>query len=303
MPHGEARTNLLRPILEREAEAPDSEALRLLVEKARSRHPGAMAVLFYGSCLRDGITEDRMADLYVVVRSYREAHRNPVSALFNALLPPNVYYLEAGNAAQTFRAKYAVVSMNQLHSRVKGSALHPYFWARFSQPTAIAWHDSDDTRDTCLKIFERAQQTMLAAALPTVLAETSDQIWLHALKQTYATELRAENALRGADILATDPERYRLTGELFLKSVEGSWRKPVWFGRSLWWMRRAIGKPLSVLRLMKAAFTFAGGATYLAWKVERHSGVRIPLTEWQKRHPILAGIPLAIKLYRQGALR
>lgn len=293
----------LRPLLEREAQAPESEALTLLVEEARKRHPGVMAVLFYGSCLRDGITEDRMADLYLVVQSYRKAHRNPISALANALLPPNVYYLEAGNGARMFRAKYAVVSMKQLQKRVTARALHPYFWARFSQPSAIAWDDGADTRGACLEVFACAQQTMLGAALTTVLAETSDQIWLHALKQTYATELRAESALRGADILATAPERYRLTGDLFLKSAEGKWRKPTWFGTSVWWLRRAIGKPLSVLRLMKAAFTFAGGATYLAWKVERHSGVHVPLTPWQKRHPILAGIPLAIRLYRQGALR
>ena len=32
---------------------------------------------------------------------------------------------------------------------------------------------------------------------------------------------------------------------------------------------------LSVLRLLKALFTFEGGLDYIAWKLERHSGQRI----------------------------
>ena len=54
---------------------------------------------------------------------------------------------------------------------------------------------------------------------------------------------------------------------------------------------------------MKAAFTFRGGARYLAWKVERHSGEAVALTPWQERHPILAAPPLLWRLYRKGAVR
>lgn len=67
--------------------------------------------------------------------------------------------------------------------------------------------------------------------------------------------------------------------------------------------RRLIGKPLNVMRLIKAAFTFQGGARYLAWKIERHSGVKVELTPWQERHPILASSVLFWRLYRKGAFR
>ena len=39
------------------------------------------------------------------------------------------------------------------------------------------------------------------------------------------------------------------------------------------------GKLLHVLRLMKATTTFKGGADYILWKVERHSGVRVEVSE------------------------
>ena len=63
------------------------------------------------------------------------------------------------------------------------------------------------------------------------------------------------------------------------------------------WARR------SVLRLIKSAFTFEDGATYLAWKIKRHSGVSFELTPWQKRHPILASGTLFWRIYRAGGFR
>jgi hypothetical protein len=54
---------------------------------------------------------------------------------------------------------------------------------------------------------------------------------------------------------------------------------------------------------MKAAFTFDDGAVYILWKIERHSGVGIELSDWQRRHPILASTTLFWRLYRKGAFR
>ena len=64
-----------------------------------------------------------------------------------------------------------------------------------------------------------------------------------------------------------------------------------------------MGKTLSVLRLIKSAFTFEDGAAYLAWTIRRHSGVSVELTPWQKRHPILASGTLFWKIYRAGGFR
>ena len=70
-----------------------------------------------------------------------------------------------------------------------------------------------------------------------------------------------------------------------------------------WFLRRLLGKLLSVLRLMKAAFTFHNGTQYILWKIERHTGVSIEVSNWQKRHPILASTTLFWRLYRNGAFK
>jgi hypothetical protein len=55
-----------------------------------------------------------------------------------------------------------------------------------------------------------------------------------------------------------------------------------------WRLRRAMGRPLNIARLAKASFTFDGAARYAAWKIERHTGLAVPVTPWRERHPILA---------------
>jgi hypothetical protein len=70
------------------------------------------------------------------------------------------------------------------------------------------------------------------------------------------------------------------------------------------WLRRSVeGKLLSVARLAKASLTYAGGAEYIAWKINRHAGTDIELKPWQKRHPLLAAISLLPRLLRSGAIR
>ena len=70
-----------------------------------------------------------------------------------------------------------------------------------------------------------------------------------------------------------------------------------------WARRRLEGKFLSVIRLGKASTTFAGGAEYIAWKINRHAGTDIVLKPWQKRWPLLAAISLLPRLLRSGAVR
>ena len=68
-------------------------------------------------------------------------------------------------------------------------------------------------------------------------------------------------------------------------------------------LRRFAGNLWSMARLAKAAFTYSGGIDYIAWKIERHSGHRIELSAWQKRHPLLTGLVLLPQLLRRGVVR
>ena len=94
-----------------------------------------------------------------------------------------------------------------------------------------------------------------------------------------------------------DPERYDCFSAPAMAAI------PAKRDRSSWTWRRVEGKALSVLRLAKASFTFAGGAEYIAWKINRHAGTKIELKPWQRRHPLLAAISLLPRLLRSGAVR
>ena len=111
---------------------------------------------------------------------------------------------------------------------------------------------------------------------------------------TYQSEFRSEKTNRAASIVSSAPDYYREAARLLASET------PIHANQTL---RRLTGKGWSMLRLIKAAFTFQGGADYIVWKIERHSGEKIILTDWQRRHPIMAGLLLLPALLRKGAVR
>jgi hypothetical protein len=226
--------------------------------------------------------------------------------LLNRLLPPNVYFIETPFADRTVCAKYALLTLEQFERLVTQRTLEPYFWARFAQPTVVLW-----TREPAIR--ERITQA-LATAVMTTARETLDllepsagpeSLWARAFCEAYRTELRAETAERGIALYRAFPSRYDTITRI-IDVEHGPSTKVLERRRSAerkWRRRRIVGKTLSVLRLLKSAFTFKDGPTYLLWKIERHSGVRFELTPWQKRHPILASSTLFWRIYRAGGFR
>lgn len=294
----------LEAIIEEEMAAPASEAVHAIAAAARAQHPGTLAVLFYGSCLRSGSDEGGLVDLYLLVDSYGKAHRNPLSALGNRVLPPNVYYIEAPFDGRTVRAKYAVVTLAQLEELVTSRAFHPYFWARFAQPTGLLWSGSTDASARVKRLLARAVETLAREARPLLSREADAKaLFVRAFSETYRTELRAEGASRAAELVARYETRYLRLGEVLLPDLPAPMAREEAAAQRRWRGRRLLGKVLSVARLTKAAFTFAGGQGYLLWKIERHSGVRVEPRAWEQRHPLLSAPFLAWRVYRKGGFR
>jgi hypothetical protein len=285
----------LLDILAREAATPAPPEVLALADAARAEvGDSAVAVLFYGSALRDSTVAGKLVDLYVVTDGYDRLDAAwPLRALIR-LIPPNVYYVEANAGGTVVRAKYAVVALQHLARLVDRTTANPYFWARLAQPTAIAWARDEPTRCALIAAFAQAADTLLAAYGP---ANTPRARWVGAFAETYRTELRSEPPSRGRAIYEAAPDRYERVAATLAH------RPALPGGEAAWAKRRARGKLLSVLRLVKAAFTFVGGADYIAWKIERHSGVKLDLTPWQRRHPLLAAPGLFWRLYRAGGFR
>ncbi|MEL6961525.1 MAG: hypothetical protein AAFO01_02140 [Pseudomonadota bacterium] len=292
---------------------PSSKAL---AEAIRARHGATVAaVLFYGSCLRQDPADDPpegVQDFYLIVDRFRDAFTSRWQAWANSVLPPNVFYIEQAWQGHVVRAKYAVVSRDQFVRGTSSAALHPSLWARFSQPVVMLHGRDDDARITVIQAIGEAIKTMLRTSAPLVTSPASpDDLWQEALRQTYRAELRPESSERAATIYRADAARYdemaRLTFSAQLNGdgliAHQATADDIGRAQRYWRVRRLIGKPLSVLRLTKSLFTFQGGVDYALWKVERHTGVRVPLSSFERRHPILNAPRLLWRVYRLSAVR
>jgi len=64
-----------------------------------------------------------------------------------------------------------------------------------------------------------------------------------------------------------------------------------------------LAKTIAFVRLLKSATTFGDWLPYILWKVERHSGEPLIVSERQRRHPFIFGWPVFLELLRRGVLR
>ena len=305
--------SLLAEELQRELPSAVSE---LAAQLARRANGAASAVLFYGSNLRDARL-DGVLDFYVLLDRVDAWPGPRLAALANRLLPPNVGYLEATVQGHALRAKYALISTAQFRRGVSPQALDTTLWARFSQPSCCAWARSDADRDAVTDAVRQAVITAArwAAGLGPARGDALS-FWRSLFAHTYAAELRVEKGARGNDLVARDADRYaRLLPEAWraagmdFDTAEGGELAPRLTPSSRaaavrrWNVRRRLGKPLNIARLLKAAFTFDGAMDYAMWKVERHSGVRLEITDWQRRHPLLAAPGIYWRLRERNVWR
>lgn len=261
---------------------------------------GAEAVLFYGSNLRTGSLEG-VLDFYILLPG------KPERGLW-----PKVSYHERDHDGVTLRAKVATMTLAMFASAARGETVDTTIWARFVQPSGLAWLRDEMGRSEVEKALTSAAVTAarLAVAVGPARAPEKD-FWRALFQATYAAELRVEPAGRENSILAAHPGHF--DGLLPLALLEanipylqdGRTIEPRLSARERrvthkWWARRRwFGKPLNVIRLARAMATFEGGMRYIAWKVERHTGLPVPVTPMRERLPLLA-VPRILRVLWQS---
>lgn len=289
-------TAALASFVERELAMPVPETIRAMA-RSLAAQPGGRAVLFYGSALRTGDL-DGVLDFYVLTD---RAHGSLLRRAGLRWLWPDVSFHEIVVDGVTLRAKVATMPLATFEAAARGSFIDTTIWTRFVQPSALLW--SADARTGARVAAAVAQAAITAARFAAVLGPDVGRpgdYWRALFRQTYRAEMRVEAPGREQQILAYDPARYdtlltlawkaggidhaldgdrlcpRLTADRF-RGLERAWR-----------VRVRSGKALNVARLVKAAFTFEGAARYGLWKIQRHTGISVPLTPWRERHPVLA---------------
>ncbi|WP_114953062.1 hypothetical protein [Sphingosinicella terrae] len=302
------------------AEPVDPRVAAMAAAIAARYGAASRAVLFYGSCLRQRELDGLMLDFYLIVSDYRQAYGRGWFALANRLIPPNVYPFEH----QGLAAKYAVLSEADFAREMGPRARSTSVWARFAQPSRLAWAADERARRQVVATIADAAPTLFESTLPMLPPDDEGDdgddagsdigtIWRRGFELTYAAELRAERSQRPGAIIDADPRRYERFGLAALARIAREKgvgaggevalaRSPAAMNR--WWRRmRRKGKALTLLRLAKASTTFAGGIDYLAWKINRHAGTDIQVKPWQRRWPLVGALILLPRLLKRGAIR
>lgn len=261
---------------------------------------GAAAVLFYGSNLRTGAL-DGVLDFYLLMPGPQQER-----------IWPRVSYHEWDHAGQTLRAKVARMALSTFAKAAGGDRRDTTIWARFVQPSALVWLADGSYREDVTTAIAAAAYTAarLAAALGPDRG-TADDYWRALFRATYKAELRVEKPGREDSILSVNRDHFAgllplalaaqniafdLKGSILTPHLEPARRTQI----LRWWAsRRRLGKPINLLRLVKATTTFEGAARYGAWKLERHTGVAVEMTPWREKHPLLAAPGVLFKLWRQ----
>ena len=289
------------PLAQRIADGLDTE-LRTEVRELAKRlgeEAGAQAVLFYGSNLRTGELEG-VLDFYVLLPG-AQAER----------IWPRVSYREFGEGDARLRAKIATMGIETFTRAARGESRDTTIWARFVQPSALAWSRDEAAHEAVVAALAAAARTAgrLAAALGPEEGP-AEHYWRALFRATYRAEFRVEKAGREDTILAVNAAHfagllplawddagidYRKEGDVLAPRLPTAERRRI----LRWWSRRRrLGKPLNVLRLAKASRTFEGAARYAAWKIERHTGVALEVTPWREKHPLLAAPGVLWRVWR-----
>lgn len=265
---------------------------------ALAQRAGARAVLFYGSNLRTGSLEG-VLDFYILLPGTSEA-----------AIWPRVSYHEREYEGSTLRAKVATMRLATFAQAASGDLTDTTIWARFVQPSALIWAEDEAARAEVIAAIAAASIT--AARLVAALGPPSgsaEDYWRALFRATYDAEFRVEKGGRENDILSVNAEHFAglLPLALAAAGIEPEQDGAVLIPRLApaerarilgWWKRRRrLGKPLNLLRLVKASTTFEGAARYAAWKIERHTGMPVKLTPFRERFPLLAAPKVLFDLW------
>lgn len=297
---------------------PVPDSCGLIIEAVRETYGVALqGILFYGSCARGEDMEDGIADVFAIVDNYRNSYDKRYLALLNACLPPNVFYREIPTGGAPVRLKLAVISMADFRDGIR-RGFHSYLWGRFAQPARILYARTEAVRREFEELMAHSVLTLLRTTLPTLQGKVGDveTIWTNALSLSYSTEFRAEPDSKAAQLASYNQAAYTALldaalpalGTVLRREDGNSYRSLADTGTTRrshrqWRRRRRLGHFLWVLRLLKAAMTFSNGVDYAAWKIGRHSGVKIEVTPRLRRYPLLFGWGAFLKLVKQRILR
>jgi hypothetical protein len=274
-------------------------------------------IVFFGSRLVRTSPDSRSAaDLFVIVRDYREFYRRfaPAASVrgagtltfLNRWLAPNILSYRPGDDSAV--CKLFVVDRRGFARGTGPRAKDHFFRGRLSQRVEVVRAADDEARLELENGIDEARRSTLGWALLECPPELDVLTYCERmLSRSYRGEIRPESPERVREVfhaqrdfwvatygpilgssadLAPEGDRFRIVGPL---TASRSLRWNLYFRRS---------RVRATLRWSKYMLTFDGWLDYIVGKVERRTGQTVELTDRERKWPLVFLWPKAWRVLR-----
>ncbi len=296
-------------ILEKLGEYEINDSDRAFIDHARRVFAGdLLAVILYGSTLYK--TEQKRSgiiDYFVIIDRYDRLEKGRMPRLWAKVAPPLQYAVRLDETlpGRLPSAKYHVLSIGDLEKGAGPGAKDAYILGRFSKRTALLYTASAETSDRIAGVVRTATTEIIRRSVPYISPDsTLDDKIKQCLYFSYRGEIRIENYSKVEGIFENGRDYYRkVFGEVLanyfpLKTPEAL--PPPTSAEAAAFTKRCRRR--AVLRWPIMMFTVEGWPDILLHKLERTHGVKIELTDRERKYPLLAGWKYFFRLKKQGKI-
>jgi hypothetical protein len=273
------------------------------------KNDSVRAIVFYGSLLSDATrTPTSFHDFYVIVDSLADYHARVRDRLVGRVLPPSIYYRQFGD---DLRCKYCVLTTAQFEHEMSPRAADIHNVGRFSKRVAVLWTQDQATYDLIVDGCLAAARTLRPHALALLPAEfTLDDFIRTLLRLSYLGEQRVAEDTKVDSLFAAERDHYRkfygaILAEAGLERSGDAYRQPEPTAADRKRTERFLARSRrrGKMRWPKYIVTVDNWLEIALAKVERHHGVKVELTEREKRWPLIFGWPKYFALKRRGVVK
>ncbi len=283
-----------------------------------SRYPGrVLGVFMYGSVLSP-VTKSQTSfpDFFVVTEGYRKVFRKFSHWLLAWVLPPHIYHLTAPSGGH---CKYNLVSLRQFRRQCSARAHDIYILGRFGKRVSLIWsRDEQAAQLLCECLFQAARGVALWTARGLREARDGEGFAMDCLNLSYRGETRVEAGSKVEKLFQAEKPYYlslypalaaadERVSRLLIAGDGGTvmprrgflaaWRRL----RLRWFLKKS--RIRGIMRWPKFLVTVEGWVEIILAKIERTKGIKIELTEKERRHPLIYGWPHFFRLLKAGAIR
>ncbi|MDD5223393.1 MAG: hypothetical protein PHE84_05330 [bacterium] len=279
------------------------------------------AVIFYGSCVfQETRRESSIYDFFLICDRYLPFYRNLKLAVFNYFLPPNIFYLELSDPGLgRLAGKYSVTSLPDFRHETSPRAYDTYHLGRFAKRVVLAYTRDEKVREELIAAILSAMERNIDLALPFLPPRfQQDEFILTLLGMSYRGETRMDLDTKVEELFRAETEYYRqcygdlLRARLLERNLgeepDGGYSLPEKPLRRRFQLMKARvflfqTRIRTYLRWPKYVITFDNWLDYLLSKLERSKGIRLELTERERKYPLIFCWKHFFRLKRAGKIR